>query len=67
MVGPNGEGKTNLLEGMHVLYALGSPRVSANAALVREGHDAAYVRGEFETADGKVLVEVEVPARARTA
>ena len=26
VVGPNGEGKTNLLEGMHVLYALASPR-----------------------------------------
>jgi DNA replication and repair protein RecF len=63
VVGPNGEGKTNLLEGMYVLYALGSPRVSANAALVRDGHDAAYVRGEFETQGGKVLVEVEIPAK----
>jgi DNA replication and repair protein RecF len=61
VVGPNGEGKTNLLEGMHVLYALSSPRVSSNAALVQRGHDAAYARGEFETANGKVLVEVEIP------
>ena len=60
-VGPNGEGKTNLLEGIHVLYALGSPRTSTNANLVREGADAAYVRGEFETLHGKVLVEVEIP------
>ena len=29
-VGPNGEGKTNLLEGMYFLFALASPRVSAN-------------------------------------
>ena len=36
-VGPNGEGKTNLLEGIHFLYALGSPRTSTNAPLVREG------------------------------
>ena len=63
MVGPNGEGKTNLLEGMHVLYALSSPRVSSNAALVQHGHDAAYARGEFETANGKVLVEVEIPVK----
>lgn len=63
VVGPNGEGKTNLLEGMHVLYALGSPRVSSNAALVQHGADAAYARGEFETANGKVLVEVEIPVR----
>ena len=36
-VGPNGEGKTNLLEGIHFLYALGSPRTSTNAPLVRRG------------------------------
>ena len=28
---------------------------------MREGADAAYVRGEFETRDGRVLVEVEIP------
>jgi len=63
VVGPNGEGKTNLLEGMYVLYALGSPRVSANAALVQDGHEAAYARGEFDTEAGRVLVEVEIPAK----
>jgi DNA replication and repair protein RecF len=62
-VGPNGEGKTNLLEGIHFLYALGSPRTSTNANLVREGAAAAYTRGEFETLEGKVLVEVEIPAQ----
>ncbi|CAN5686888.1 DNA replication/repair protein RecF [soil metagenome] len=63
VVGPNGEGKTNLLEGMYVLYALGSPRASANAPLVEHGHDAAYARGEFDTGGGKVLVEVEIPSK----
>jgi DNA replication and repair protein RecF len=63
VVGPNGEGKTNLLEGMYVLSAMGSPRVSANAALVRDGDEAAYVRGEFETGAGRVLVEIEIPAK----
>ena len=60
VAGPNGEGKTNLLEAMHFLYSLGSPRVSASEPLVRDGADAAYVRGEFETRDGRVLVEVEI-------
>ena len=60
VAGPNGEGKTNLLEAMHFLYSLGSPRVSASEPLVRHGADAAYVRGEFETRDGHVLVEVEI-------
>jgi DNA replication and repair protein RecF len=59
-VGPNGEGKTNLLEGMHLLYALSSPRASSSEPLVRDGAGSAYVRGEFETLGGRVLVEVEV-------
>ncbi|MGH2678931.1 MAG: DNA replication/repair protein RecF [Actinomycetota bacterium] len=63
VVGPNGEGKTNLLEGMHFLYALRSPRVSANPPLVREGADVAYARGEFAGNEGKTLVEVEIPRK----
>jgi DNA replication and repair protein RecF len=63
IVGPNGEGKTNLLEGMHVLYAVSSPRTSGNDALVRDGAEHAYARGEFETRDGRVLVEIEIPRR----
>jgi DNA replication and repair protein RecF len=63
VTGPNGEGKTNLLEGMFFLYALRSPRASTNAPLVREGLDVAYVRGEFAGAEGKALVEVEIPRK----
>jgi len=62
-VGPNGEGKTNLLEAMYFLYALTSPRTSTSTPLVREGAAAAYVRGEFETEQGRVLVEVEIPQK----
>ena len=63
VVGPNGEGKTNLLEGMFFLYALRSPRSSTNAPLVREGADVAYARGEFTGIEGKALVEVEIPQK----
>jgi DNA replication and repair protein RecF len=63
IVGPNGEGKTNLLEGMFFLYALRSPRSSTNAPLVREGADVAYARGEFTGIEGKALVEVEIPRK----
>ena len=62
VVGPNGEGKTNLLEGMFFLFALRSPRTSTNAPLVREGAEVAYSRGEFAGLEGKLLVEVEIPA-----
>src|SRR3954451_8874015 len=44
-VGANGEGKTNLLEGMHFLYALQSPRASASEPLVRHGAASGFVRG----------------------
>ena len=63
VVGPNGEGKTNLLEGMFFLYALRSPRTSTNAPLVREGAEVGYVRGEFEGREGRSLVEVEIPRK----
>src|SRR4029077_8099535 len=58
VVGPNGEGKTNLLEAMQFLYAWESPRVSSSEPLVRHGAEEAYVRGEFETLEGRALVEV---------
>jgi DNA replication and repair protein RecF len=61
VVGPNGEGKTNLLEGISFLFFLASPRTSSTQPLVREGAAAAYTRGEIETATGRVLVEVEIP------
>jgi DNA replication and repair protein RecF len=62
VVGANGEGKTNLIEGIAFLFFLVSPRASSTEPLVRRGADAAYLRGEIETAGGRVLVEVEIPA-----
>ena len=62
-VGPNGEGKTNLLEGLAFLFFLTSPRTSTTEPVVRRGAEAAYVRGEIEGLQGKVLVEVEIPSR----
>lgn len=63
VVGPNGEGKTNLLEGIAFLFFLASPRVSATLPLVREGAEAAYSRGEVETTNGRILIEVEIPGK----
>lgn len=59
-VGANGEGKTNLMEGMFFLFSLASPRVSATTPLVRYGAPAGYVRGEVESLGGRVLVEIEI-------
>jgi DNA replication and repair protein RecF len=62
VLGANAQGKTNLLEAVHYLLTLSSPRASSDEPLVRRGADSAYLRGEVETAGGKVLVEVEVRA-----
>jgi DNA replication and repair protein RecF len=63
VVGPNGEGKTNLLEGMYFLFALTSERASSSQPLVRDGAEAAFARGEVETRDGRVLIEIEIPPK----
>jgi len=65
VAGPNGEGKTNLLEGIAFLFFLQSPRTSSTEPVVRRDADGpAYARGEVLTEEaGKVLVEVEVPGR----
>lgn len=63
VVGPNAEGKTNLLEGIAFLFFLGSPRTSSAEPIVRRGQAAAYARGEVETSDGRILVEVEIPGQ----
>ncbi len=64
LVGPNGEGKTNLLEGIAFLFFLASPRTSSTEPIIRRGSDGpAYVRGEVLSEGGKILVEVEIPGR----
>jgi DNA replication and repair protein RecF len=65
VAGPNGEGKTNLLEGIAFLFFLQSPRTSSTEPVVRRDADGpAYARGEVVTEEaGKVLVEVEIPGR----
>ncbi|MGH2663851.1 MAG: DNA replication/repair protein RecF [Actinomycetota bacterium] len=63
VVGPNAQGKTNLLEAAHYLLTLSSPRSASDQPLVRAGLAQAYLRGEVETETGRVLVEVEVRVR----
>ena len=43
--GPNGEGKTNLVEAVGYLATLGSHRVASDAPLVRRGAERAVLRG----------------------
>jgi DNA replication and repair protein RecF len=63
--GPNGEGKTNLVEAVGYLATLGSHRVATDAPLVRHGAVRAVLRAAVTGAQGRSLVEVEVnPGRA---
>ncbi len=63
--GPNGEGKTNLVEAVGYLATLGSHRVATDAPLVRRGAERAVLRAAVTGAQGGSLIEVEVnPGRA---
>jgi DNA replication and repair protein RecF len=68
LVGPNGTGKTNLVEAVAYLATFGSHRVATDAPLVRRGCPRAVVRG-LAVRDGRELsVEVEItPGKANRA
>ena len=64
--GPNGSGKTSLLEAAGYLGTLSSFRGAGTADLVRAGASQAVLRGEFEVAGRRLLVEIELrPAAGR--
>ncbi|MFI1283135.1 DNA replication/repair protein RecF [Streptomyces sp. NPDC020858] len=67
-VGPNGQGKTNLVEAIGYLATLGSHRVSSDAPLVRMGADRAIIRAAVTQGERQQLVELELnPGRANRA
>ncbi|MCX4779630.1 DNA replication/repair protein RecF [Streptomyces sp. NBC_01264] len=67
-VGPNGQGKTNLVEAIGYLATLGSHRVSADAPLVRMGAERAVIRAAVTQGERQQLVELELnPGRANRA
>jgi DNA replication and repair protein RecF len=67
-VGPNGRGKTNLVEAIGYLATLGSHRVATDAPLVRAGAQRAVVRARVEREGRSSRLEVEItPGRANRA
>jgi DNA replication and repair protein RecF len=60
-VGPNGVGKTNLLEALHVATQGFSPRTRSDSQLIRLGADAA--RTAVAGRRGEVALELEVTLR----
>ena len=65
VVGPNGQGKTNLVEAVAFLATLDSFRGATADSLVRVGCDSAVVRGEIMNLGRRVLVETGVPRSGR--
>ena len=59
-VGPNGQGKTNLVEAVDYLSTLASHRVATDAPLVRAGADRAVVRADVVRDGRNALLEVEI-------
>jgi DNA replication and repair protein RecF len=60
LIGPNGQGKTNLVEAIGFLATLGSHRVAQDAPLVRLDAGRAIVRCTVVSAGRTVLLEVEI-------
>jgi len=71
LVGPNAQGKTNMLEAVHYLAVGASHRVASDTPLVRHGAEAAIIRAtaRVDTAGGNpgraLGVEVELRAGGR--
>lgn len=68
LVGPNGIGKTNLVEALGYVATLASHRVATDAPLVRTGAAAAVIRTQVVHEGRELLVELElVPGKANRA
>ena len=65
IIGPNGTGKTNILEALGCLATLKSFRGSPTEALIRRGADRAVIRGLGVRDDREVLIELEL-SKGRT-
>ncbi|HEX2057350.1 MAG TPA: DNA replication/repair protein RecF [Actinomycetota bacterium] len=59
VVGANAQGKTNVLEAVHCLSGMGSPR-AADAALVRHGCERALLHASVERRGRTVRIDLEV-------
>jgi DNA replication and repair protein RecF len=67
-VGPNGQGKTNLVEAIGYVASHGSHRSATDAPLVRQGAPRAIVRAGVVKDDRKALIELEInPGKANRA
>jgi DNA replication and repair protein RecF len=67
LIGPNGQGKTNLLEAVQRAATGGSHRVASDGPLVRAGAELGVIRAELETDEGRHrTLELELGTGRRT-
>jgi DNA replication and repair protein RecF len=67
LIGPNAQGKTNLLEAIQRAATGGSHRVATDAPLVRSGADLGVIRLEVATDEGRRrTLELELGSSRRT-
>lgn len=68
LVGPNGQGKTNLVEAVGYLATMSSHRVAQDGPLVRVDASRAVVRGSVVSGGRTTLIEIEItPGKANRA
>jgi len=60
IVGPNGQGKTNLVEAIGYLAAGGSHRVASDQALVRNGAERAIIRARLQHGERAIGLQAEL-------
>ncbi|MBO9596461.1 MAG: DNA replication/repair protein RecF [Cohnella sp.] len=66
-IGPNAQGKTNLIEAIHVLSLTKSHRTSKDKELIGWNQSAAIIRAEMEKRHGDVRLELQVSAQGKKA
>ena len=60
LAGPNGQGKTNVVEAINFLATLGSHRTSIDSAMIRQGQDAAIIRTTLAHENRSILLELQL-------
>lgn len=65
LIGPNGCGKTSILEASWYAASLGSHRTSADAAMVMRDEQAAIVRAEVDRGTRTERIELEIVTKGR--